>query len=120
MNLCSSPILPPCKSGQSKSRRMFLYLLIHRPYYYYLFSLLLSCSITHTSQQNKNKIDTEWSLTSKNPEKYQGQTKILQVMEHDSVVCCVAFSADGKYLATGSNKSNIRSLYISRKDTEQL
>ena len=30
---------------------------------------------------------------------------ILHTFEHPSVVCCVRFSADGKYIATGCNKS---------------
>ncbi|KAG0212041.1 general transcription repressor [Mortierella sp. GBA30] len=30
---------------------------------------------------------------------------LVHTMEHSSVVCCVRFSADGKYLATGCNRS---------------
>ena len=30
---------------------------------------------------------------------------ILHTFEHPSVVCCVRFSADGKFIATGCNKS---------------
>ena len=30
---------------------------------------------------------------------------LVHTLVHDSVVCCVRFSADGKYVATGCNKS---------------
>lgn len=30
---------------------------------------------------------------------------LLHTLQHESVVCCVRFSADGKYVATGCNKS---------------
>ena len=40
----------------------------------------------------------------------QGVPRVLDVdlvhtLQHESVVCCVRFSADGKYLATGCNRS---------------
>lgn len=33
------------------------------------------------------------------------ELKLVHNMEHDSVVCCVKFSEDGKYVASGSNKT---------------
>lgn len=31
--------------------------------------------------------------------------KLEHVLQHDSVVCCVRFSGDGKYFASGCNKT---------------
>ncbi|KAI8903611.1 WD40-repeat-containing domain protein [Gorgonomyces haynaldii] len=49
----------------------------------------------------------EWVLAT-NPDAYQIQSsglnvELLHSIEHSSVVCCVKFSPDGKYIATGCN-----------------
>ncbi|KAJ3554680.1 hypothetical protein NP233_g12369 [Leucocoprinus birnbaumii] len=44
----------------------------------------------------------DWFAIS-NPREFNVQ--IMHTLQHESVVCCVRFSADGKYLATGCNRS---------------
>ncbi|KAK1235736.1 hypothetical protein PQX77_001024, partial [Marasmius sp. AFHP31] len=40
-----------------------------------------------------------------NPSVKGSDVRLAHTLEHDSVVCCVRFSADGKYVATGCNRT---------------
>ncbi|KAF9145281.1 proteinral transcription repressor [Mortierella sp. GBA39] len=47
----------------------------------------------------------DWFAISNPKVAQQLRVDLVHTMEHSSVVCCVKFSADGKYLATGCNRS---------------
>ncbi|KAG9325061.1 hypothetical protein KVV02_008533 [Mortierella alpina] len=47
----------------------------------------------------------DWFAISNPKVPQQLKVDLVHTMEHSSVVCCVRFSADGKYLATGCNRS---------------
>ncbi|KAG0321473.1 general transcription repressor [Dissophora globulifera] len=47
----------------------------------------------------------DWFAISNPNVPQQLKVDLIHTMEHSSVVCCVRFSADGKYLATGCNRS---------------
>ncbi|KAG0055956.1 general transcription repressor [Gryganskiella cystojenkinii] len=69
-----------------------------------------SSSSTNWSDDPDNKLTLILVLfsdyDSSNPKvPQQLKVDLLHTMEHSSVVCCVRFSADGKYLATGCNRS---------------
>ncbi|KAG6027215.1 transcriptional regulatory protein rco1 [Claviceps sp. Clav32 group G5] len=54
--------------------------------------------ITHT------KVRDGWSAYFNPDVKRVLDVELVQTLNHDSVVCCVCFSHDGEYIATGSNK----------------
>ncbi|KAG0077394.1 general transcription repressor [Podila epicladia] len=47
----------------------------------------------------------DWFAISNPKASHQLKVDLVHTMDHSSVVCCVRFSADGKYLATGCNRS---------------
>ncbi|KAF8580933.1 chromatin associated protein [Ramaria rubella] len=49
---------------------------------------------------------SDWfAVFSKHVPQRRLDVNLVHTLEHESVVCCVRFSADGKYLATGCNRS---------------
>ncbi|KAF8518386.1 WD40-repeat-containing domain protein [Hysterangium stoloniferum] len=52
------------------------------------------------------KEGSDWfAVFSKHVPQRRLDVNLVHTLEHESVVCCVRFSADGKYLATGCNRS---------------
>ncbi|GJJ77897.1 general transcriptional corepressor TUP1 [Entomortierella parvispora] len=48
---------------------------------------------------------TDWFAISNPKVPQQLKVDLVHTLDHSSVVCCVRFSADGRYLATGCNRS---------------
>lgn len=68
-----------------------------------MFSLV-DQDIDSTPANYKRQGDDWFAIFNKNIPRAL-DVSILHTFEHPSVVCCVRFSADGKYIATGCNKS---------------
>jgi len=68
-----------------------------------LFSLV-DQDLDATPPQYKRQGEDWFAIFNKNVPR-QLDVSILHTFEHPSVVCCVRFSADGKFIATGCNKS---------------
>ncbi|KAG6054876.1 transcriptional regulatory protein rco1 [Claviceps sp. LM77 group G4] len=56
------------------------------------------------SDNSHRKVRDGWSAYFNPDVKRVLDVELVQTLNHDSVVCCVCFSHDGKYIATGSNK----------------
>ncbi|KAG5972123.1 hypothetical protein E4U56_006348 [Claviceps arundinis] len=54
--------------------------------------------------KNNRKVRDEWTAYFNPDVKRVLDVELVQTLEHHSVVCCVRFSPDGKYVATGCNK----------------
>ena len=68
------------------------------------FLTLVDQDLDSTPAQYKRQGEDWHAIFNKNVPR-QLDVSILHTFEHPSVVCCVRFSADGKYIATGCNKS---------------
>ncbi|KAG6268172.1 transcriptional regulatory protein rco1 [Claviceps purpurea] len=56
------------------------------------------------SDKNHKKIRNDWSAYFNPDVKRVLDVELVRTLDHNSVVCCVRYSHDGKYIATGSNK----------------
>src|SRR5579862_7541801 len=65
---------------------------------------LVDQDLDSTPPSHKRQGEDWFAIFNKNVPR-QLDVSILHTFEHQSVVCCVRFSADGKYIATGCNKS---------------
>ena len=65
---------------------------------------LVDQDLDSTPAQYKRQGEDWFAIFNKNVPRAL-DVSILHTFEHPSVVCCVRFSADGKYIATGCNKS---------------
>ncbi|KAG5937807.1 transcriptional regulatory protein rco1 [Claviceps pazoutovae] len=54
--------------------------------------------------KNHGKVRNEWSAYFNPDVKRVLDVELVRTLDHNSVVCCVCFSHDGKYIATASNK----------------
>ncbi|EKM75143.1 hypothetical protein AGABI1DRAFT_80246 [Agaricus bisporus var. burnettii JB137-S8] len=59
----------------------------------------------HTAPSELKKEGTDWFAIFNPKFKRQLDVSLVHTLMHESVVCCVRFSADGKYLATGCNRT---------------
>ncbi|XP_006463192.1 hypothetical protein AGABI2DRAFT_224855 [Agaricus bisporus var. bisporus H97] len=59
----------------------------------------------HTVAPDLKKEGTDWFAIFNPKVKRQLDVSLVHTLMHESVVCCVRFSADGKYLATGCNRT---------------
>lgn len=56
-------------------------------------------------KQEKQQVGNDWVVVYNPQVKTNVNTNLLHNLDHQSVVCCVKFSRDGNYLATGSNRA---------------
>lgn len=56
-------------------------------------------------KQEKQQVGNDWVVVYNPQVKTNVNTNLLHNLDHQSVVCCVKFSKDGNYLATGSNRA---------------
>lgn len=56
-------------------------------------------------QQNFKKIRDDWWVIFNSSVPRVIDVELVHTLQHESVVCCVRFSADGRYVATGCNRS---------------
>ncbi|KAF9442429.1 WD40 repeat-like protein [Macrolepiota fuliginosa MF-IS2] len=59
----------------------------------------------HTIPPELKKEGTDWFAIFSPKVKRQLDVALVHTLIHESVVCCVRFSADGRYLATGCNRT---------------
>jgi glucose repression regulatory protein TUP1 len=57
-----------------------------------------------TEEKSETRRGNDWVVVYNPQVKTNVNTNLLHSLEHASVVCCVRFSKDGNYLATGSNR----------------
>lgn len=55
--------------------------------------------------EHQKKVEPDWFAIFNPQVPRVLDVDLLHTLQHESVVCCVRFSADGKYVATGCNKS---------------
>lgn len=55
--------------------------------------------------ESQKKVDGDWFAIFNPRVPKLLDVDLLHTLQHESVVCCVRFSADGKYVATGCNRS---------------
>mmetsp|Transcript_51813 Transcript_51813/g.135156 ORF Transcript_51813/g.135156 Transcript_51813/m.135156 type:complete len:581 (+) Transcript_51813:128-1870(+) len=74
-------------------------------------SAVPSTNAAATSAETSKPVDVQgrpledWSVAHHASARSRLSLELVHSLEHDSVVCCVRFSGDGRYLATGCNKS---------------
>ena len=49
----------------------------------------------------------DWNVVHNPNSSTKMHIELSHTLEHDSVVCCVRFSNDGRYIATGCNKTAV-------------
>ena len=66
----------------------------------------LSTATTKTVDVKGKPMD-DWNVVHNPNATTKMHIELSHTLEHDSVVCCVRFSNDGRYIATGCNKTAV-------------
>ncbi|ORX38718.1 WD40-repeat-containing domain protein [Kockovaella imperatae] len=93
-----SPYPPPAGAGAVSTDRR------ERPHPTSPPSLLSDLDPENVSRELK-KEGSDWFAVWSSQSKKQLDVSLVHTLSHETVVCCVKFSHDGKYLATGCNRT---------------